>query len=620
MKQLLIIAILGCLGWNAWAEGTLRLLNTKFDHPQLRDWAAAHPNLVTAQLQRGLDVLGLQDAAGESKLSQAADSLGLAHGFLTFDYRISGLLASFTEETAGKLLPEIQQKMGVEYGVGAGQPYVILISWISYQSIKFQMLRHINWEGFSRLNEYSAEEKLVIEAGSLEEFSHSMSSNLNQLGLALSKVQLTFKWLLDKDGKQIVVLFSKSDMNKYGYDHMGFSGGSSNAHKINIKSVDENGAGRTFVKISFNRKVKKDELLFECLTPDIELVQPSAIVFQEVNLEVISKTTASKGESKIIIKSATKPEEVYGTIDVYIYKDVELVGKVWKFNLLPNQNGGSYTLPGDFFSSINNYLKFAVTHTNSDKLEINEATASFDINGNGAMDYFLNNNEYGSESIAFQQYVKNYAIKGLVVLDKNVNVGWRIGGHIIDGATTLSIPKLNELTRSNKGFLIGEPYSIHAANGQVLENFIVTGIDTSGGVNFLKIAATTKEEWERDKTKPWPINTFIEVTGSPATDPYVCCWNVLGGQHFVEKGFSFICGDLTPSTTAHELMHAFLWDVNDTDNVMHYSTAANPQVRLFRYEPIQPVESGLGTPLKLKKEDRWELAAKENQWELIKRN
>lgn len=158
MKQFLIIAILGCLGWNAWAEGTLRLLNTKFDHPQLRDWAAAHPNLVTAQLQRGLDVLGLQDAAGEGKLSQAADSLGLVHGFLTFDYRISGLLASFTEETAGKLLPEIQQKMGAEYGVGAGQPYALLITWVSFQGKQLELLFHVNYEGFSRKSSYTIEQ------------------------------------------------------------------------------------------------------------------------------------------------------------------------------------------------------------------------------------------------------------------------------------------------------------------------------------------------------------------------------------------------------------------------------------------------------------------------------
>ena len=38
MKQLWIIAILWCLGWNAQAEGTLRLLNTKFDHRQFRAW------------------------------------------------------------------------------------------------------------------------------------------------------------------------------------------------------------------------------------------------------------------------------------------------------------------------------------------------------------------------------------------------------------------------------------------------------------------------------------------------------------------------------------------------------------------------------------------------------
>lgn len=158
MKQFLIIAILGCLGWNAQAEGTLRLLNTKFDHPQLRDWAAAHPNLVTAQLQRGLDVMGLQDAAGEGKLSQAADSLGLAHGFLTFDYRISGLLASFTEETAGKLLPEIQQKMGAEFGVGAGQPYALLITWISFQGKQLELLFHVNYEGFSRKSSYTTEQ------------------------------------------------------------------------------------------------------------------------------------------------------------------------------------------------------------------------------------------------------------------------------------------------------------------------------------------------------------------------------------------------------------------------------------------------------------------------------
>lgn len=158
MKQFLIIAILGCLGWNAQAEGTLRLLNTKFDHPQLRDWAAAHPNLVTAQLQRGLDVMGLQDAAGEGKLSQAADSLGLAHGFLTFDYRISGLLASFTEETAGKLLPEIQQKMGAEFGVGAGQPYALLITWVSFQGKLLELLFHVNYEGFSRKSSYTTEQ------------------------------------------------------------------------------------------------------------------------------------------------------------------------------------------------------------------------------------------------------------------------------------------------------------------------------------------------------------------------------------------------------------------------------------------------------------------------------
>lgn len=158
MKQLLIIAILGCLGWNAQAEGTLRLLNTKFDHPQLRDWAVAHPNLVTAQLQRGLDVMGLQDAAGEGKLSQAADSLGLAHGFLTFDYRISGLLASFSEETAGKLLPEIQQKMGAEFGVGAGQPYALLITWISFQGKQLELLFHVNYEGFSRKSSYTTEQ------------------------------------------------------------------------------------------------------------------------------------------------------------------------------------------------------------------------------------------------------------------------------------------------------------------------------------------------------------------------------------------------------------------------------------------------------------------------------
>jgi hypothetical protein len=158
MKQFLIIAILGCLGWNAQAEGTLRLLNTKFDHPQLRDWAAAHPSLVTAQLQRGLDVLGLQDAAGEGKLSQSADSLGLAHGFLTFDYRISGLLASFTEETAGKLLPEIQQKMGAEYGVGAGQPYALLITWVSFQGKQLELLFHVNYEGFSRKSSYTTEQ------------------------------------------------------------------------------------------------------------------------------------------------------------------------------------------------------------------------------------------------------------------------------------------------------------------------------------------------------------------------------------------------------------------------------------------------------------------------------
>lgn len=158
MKQLFIIAILGCLGWNAQAEGTLRLLNTKFDHPQLRDWAAAHPSLVTAQLQRGLDVMGLQDAAGEGKLSQAADSLGLAHGFLTFDYRISGLLASFTEETAGKLLPEIQQKMGVEYGVGASQPYALLITWVSFQGKQLELLFHVNYEGFSRKSSYTTEQ------------------------------------------------------------------------------------------------------------------------------------------------------------------------------------------------------------------------------------------------------------------------------------------------------------------------------------------------------------------------------------------------------------------------------------------------------------------------------
>jgi hypothetical protein len=170
MKQFLIIAILGCLGWNAQAEGTLRLLNTKFDHPQLRDWAAAHPNLVTAQLQRGLDVMGLQDAAGEAKLSQAADSLGLAHGFLTFDYRISGLLASFAEETAGKLLPEIQQKMGAEYGVGAGQPYALLITWISFQGKQLESLFYVNWQGFSRENAYSEDDKSFIKNAAAQTF------------------------------------------------------------------------------------------------------------------------------------------------------------------------------------------------------------------------------------------------------------------------------------------------------------------------------------------------------------------------------------------------------------------------------------------------------------------
>lgn len=206
MKQLLIIAILGCLGWNAQAEGTLRLLNTKFDHPQLRDWAAAHPSLVTAQLQRGLDVMGLQDAAGEGKLSQAADSLGLVHGFLTFDYRISGLLASFTEETASKLLPEIQQKMGTEYGVGAGQPYALLITWVSFQGKQLESLFYVNWQGFSRENEYSEGDKSFIKNAAAQTFYSGdeevngifkISARINVSSLQMATVVMKFFLLLN---------------------------------------------------------------------------------------------------------------------------------------------------------------------------------------------------------------------------------------------------------------------------------------------------------------------------------------------------------------------------------------------------------------------------------------
>lgn len=160
MKKILIIIILWSLGWNAWAEneGTLRLLNTKFDHPQLKAWADVHPETLSAHLQRGLDVMRLQDPVGESKLAQAADSLGLAHGFMTFDYRISGLLASFTQETAEKLLPEIQQKMGAEFGVSGSQPYALLITWISAKSKQLELFFYVNYEGFSRKSSYTTEQ------------------------------------------------------------------------------------------------------------------------------------------------------------------------------------------------------------------------------------------------------------------------------------------------------------------------------------------------------------------------------------------------------------------------------------------------------------------------------
>ncbi len=191
MKQFLIIAILGCLGWNAQAEGTLRLLNTKFDHPQLRDWAAINTSLLSG-LQKGVDLM-LLNASGELHLVQSADSLGQAHGFLSFDYRIYGPTTSYTVDNAQSLLPKVQLELQSKFNVNSNVPYVLMISWFEHKTKQADMLLFIQWDGFARLIEYDASRRALIESLTKDAYLFSQATSLSPqqaLTATLSKFRI----------------------------------------------------------------------------------------------------------------------------------------------------------------------------------------------------------------------------------------------------------------------------------------------------------------------------------------------------------------------------------------------------------------------------------------------
>lgn len=174
--------------------GQLQLITHNFEHPQLKTWAIENVNLLGG-LQKGVDFMRLNEG-DELRLVQSADSLSQAHGFLSFDYRIYGLTASYTAETAQQLLPKIRMEIQNKFNLGSNLPYVLMISWFQHQSNQADMLLYIQWNGFTRLVDYDETRRSLIESLTKDAHSATQATNPFSPQLAMATTLSKFRILL----------------------------------------------------------------------------------------------------------------------------------------------------------------------------------------------------------------------------------------------------------------------------------------------------------------------------------------------------------------------------------------------------------------------------------------
>jgi hypothetical protein len=137
------------------------------------------------------------DGSEELRLVQSADSLSQAHGFLSFDYRIYGVTASYTPDNAQSLLPKILEEMNSTFNVGASTPLVLMISWFQHQTNRADMLLYIQWDGFARLSEFDSGRRGLIETLTKDAYSSSPGIHQHTPQKALAAAISKFRILLN---------------------------------------------------------------------------------------------------------------------------------------------------------------------------------------------------------------------------------------------------------------------------------------------------------------------------------------------------------------------------------------------------------------------------------------
>lgn len=191
-------------------EGQLQLLTHHFEHPQLKVWENENAPLLGG-LQKGIDLMQLNDG-DELRLVQSADSLSQAHGFLSFDYRIYGIAASYTADNAQSLLPKILAELQTKFNVGSSIPFVLMISWFEHEANQADMLLYVQWNGFARLSAYEPLKRGQIEDLTNDAFGSTFANNTNYFQKALAAALAKFNLLLNP----VAVGYFIVDGKKYG--------------------------------------------------------------------------------------------------------------------------------------------------------------------------------------------------------------------------------------------------------------------------------------------------------------------------------------------------------------------------------------------------------------------
>jgi uncharacterized repeat protein (TIGR01451 family) len=395
----------------------------------------------------------------------------------------------------------------------------------------------------------------------------------------LSVVEVVFSRAVGADG---ITPDESAAGNAYGYDDT--------THPYNHISVQKNGQTFFNVKVTgLGANVGTIQFVPSDATVATVTV-PAATPAAGFRLQVNGQNQ-NKVEAQIKACCGIPTGDLCDAIFVDVYTQIAISGNYYRAFKTGAEDATippEVPVPG-IEKAANSYLKYPVIKvalTAPKKMDL-----PFDINGNGVVDYYNNGPSPETKKIYEDLLAKGVHYSDIVLFKDNFIDNWYISKDAKVGDTVISLPPNTKM----KGLNINGFYRIAIANDSDADYFKITA----------KNAAACTITINKALTKAHPKATSTLKSQNDVVG--------LGSDKDSDQPALIVgaAADEIGKLLAHEQMHGqSLSDVNNLDNVMHWTTDSNPQFIPFTFNPQTAVVTGSDNkvvPEKL-----------ENQWTLPK--